>query len=345
MKCFAFVRLFVYPVIIMTMDLQKLTQLRDEIDRIDDEIHQLIMERSELAMQIGQSKGVLDRTAIRPAREAFIHRRLFERHGGVFPYDALMRMWREMINGFTLLQSQYALAVLWSDSHTRCWDLARDQFGTRVHIDTCASEHAVLQSVLATNFVIGVLPRPPAVSSPAESNLHPWWVELSHLSKKLGDDAPRILFRLPYAGMCQSPPLEGTIEGTIEGIGPKINTQQDDAYAIAPIPFEKTGLDVSVVVLKLSAVMEGIDPCTDGGADGGADGLLETLSTHFNCDVQLVAMSDCGHYAMAEIYEYLTSDDSRLQGIDGVATATCIGGYADMTLINQALLEDEQNTI
>ena len=304
----------------MTMDLQKLAQLRGEIDRIDDDIHRLIMERAELAMQIGKSKGVLDRTAIRPAREAFIHRRLFERHQGVFPYDALMRMWREMINGFTLIQSKYSLAVLWqatdNGDNTRCWDLARDQFGTRVPIDTYQNEDAVLQAVRASNFVIGVVPRPPALSDEA-----PWWVALAHLTAKLGDDAPRILFRLPYAGMCQSPPYN---KGT-----PNDDAPNDDAYAIAPIPFEKTGLDVSVLVVQLSSTL---NPAQDQ-----AGALLETLSAHFNSDIQLVSISDCSGYAMIEVYDYIDSNDTRLGGIDGVDTATCIGGYADMSAINYAL--------
>ena len=304
------------------MDLQKLAQLRGEIDRIDDDIHHLIMERSKLAMQIGQSKGVLDRTAIRPAREAFIHRRLFERHGGVFPYDALMRMWREMINGFTLLQSNYTVAVLWQDNdkshNTRCWDLARDQFGTRVHIDTYGTDNDVLQAVLQSKFVIGVLPRPDAVSRQT-----PWWVQLADLTGQLGDDAPRVLFRLPYAGMCQSPSLQTT-------------NAHYDAYAIAPIAFEKTGLDVSVVVVQLQTPIDDINH--------GAGGLIEVLSSHFTSDVQLVSISPCGGYAMVEIYDYVTDDDSRLSNITGIRTSIGIGGYADMSAINHALNEhpDEQ---
>ena len=189
-------------------------------------------------------------------------------------------------------------------------------------IDTYNNEDAVLQAVLASNFVIGVVPRPDALSDNT-----PWWVTVSDLTAKLGQDAPRILFRLPYAGMCQSPSNND-------------NAPNDDAYAFAPIPFEKTGLDVSVLVLKLDFTMGDVEHMGDVEQETGA--LLHTLSAHFDGDVQLVSISGCSGYAMVEIYDYIDTNDARLGGIDGVETATCIGGYADMSAINHALAEHSE---
>ena len=63
-----------------------LAQLRSEIDRIDEAMHGLLMERGEIidrliAVKQTQESG----SAFRPAREAEMMRRLVERHKGPCP--------------------------------------------------------------------------------------------------------------------------------------------------------------------------------------------------------------------------------------------------------------------
>ena len=106
--------------------------LRQEIDSIDDDIHQLLIKRTELAKKIADAKGGVDGLAIRPSREANIHRRLKQNHRGNFPFVSLARMWREMINAFTLLQADYTICVYAPQGDMRCWEIARDQFGSLV---------------------------------------------------------------------------------------------------------------------------------------------------------------------------------------------------------------------
>ena len=64
-----------------------LDNLRAEIDKIDQQILDLLIERSAVVRLIGDVKGDrLDgRSALRPAREAQILRRLAERACGRFP--------------------------------------------------------------------------------------------------------------------------------------------------------------------------------------------------------------------------------------------------------------------
>jgi chorismate mutase-like protein len=77
-------------------DKPSLADLRREIDRIDDALHDLIMRRAELTAGVAASKPGGSGT-VRPAREAAILRRLVARHKGSFPRAIVARIWREII--------------------------------------------------------------------------------------------------------------------------------------------------------------------------------------------------------------------------------------------------------
>ena len=84
-----------------------LTDLRKEIDRIDEAMHQLLIERSEIidrliAVKRSQDGGT---SAFRPAREAEMMRRLVKRHKGILPLDTVESIWRVIISTFTYVQA------------------------------------------------------------------------------------------------------------------------------------------------------------------------------------------------------------------------------------------------
>ena len=82
--------------------------LRDSLDRIDDQLHDLLMERAEIvARGITQAKTGL---ALRPGREARIIRRLLARHQGKLPSQTMVRLWRELLAGTTAIQGRYVIA-------------------------------------------------------------------------------------------------------------------------------------------------------------------------------------------------------------------------------------------
>jgi chorismate mutase len=80
-----------------------LADLRKEIDRIDEAMHQLLMERGEIidrliAVKRSQDTGT---SAFRPAREVEMMRRLVKRHKGILPVDTAESIWRIIISTFT----------------------------------------------------------------------------------------------------------------------------------------------------------------------------------------------------------------------------------------------------
>ena len=75
----------------MTTDEDKLLLLRQEIDAIDNSIHDLIMKRTRVVERVRKAKHN-DKIKIRPAREAEILYRLLVRHEGPFPKQELARI-------------------------------------------------------------------------------------------------------------------------------------------------------------------------------------------------------------------------------------------------------------
>jgi chorismate mutase / prephenate dehydratase len=202
-----------------------LEELRREIDRIDDSIHDLIIRRAEIVDRIGRikrgSSGYL-----RPAREAKIVRRLIARHKGSYPRAAIARVWREIISAFTQAQGKFAIAVLASPEQPGYWDLARDQYGSLSPITAFPSAARVLHAVAEGEATVGVLPLP----EPAESS--PWWPRL--LSDQTG--TPRIIGKLPFAAGTPRAPNLG-------------------AFAVGLVPIEPSDADRSLIAIEAPIAM------------------------------------------------------------------------------------------
>ncbi|MEO5341608.1 MAG: prephenate dehydratase [Magnetococcus sp. MYC-9] len=108
-----------------------LEELRQAIDRIDDRIHDLLMERAERVQQVGICKERVgaEVSFYRPEREANIHRRLEARHRGPLPVAALHRIYREIISASLNLERKLAVVYLGPEA-TFTHQAAIKQFGS-----------------------------------------------------------------------------------------------------------------------------------------------------------------------------------------------------------------------
>ena len=166
-----------------------LAVLRQELDRLDDALHDLIMARAGVVEQVALH-GHKGRVALRPGREAQIIRRLLARHTGRFPRSSLVRLWRELMCGNTALQAPLLLAVCEPVPSGGYTAAAREHFGplTALHVyRTPAQAIGQISAGLAT---AAVLPLPAEGELPAAA----WWIALLH------KDEPRIhvTARLPF---------------------------------------------------------------------------------------------------------------------------------------------------
>ena len=206
------------PVRLMAQGETSLAALREELNRIDNTLHDLIMERAAIAESVAASKG--DAPVWRPAREAQIVRRLMERHSGPFPRAALVAIWREIISSMVRLQGEFAIAVHAPEINRNCRGLARDHFGGEAPMAFYGSARAVLPAVQDGSASVGVLPLP------EDSEEAPWWMVLAGMS----DNKVSVCARLPFA---PSAPGNG-----------------DGAYCVAAIPPEESASDNSLFVLR-----------------------------------------------------------------------------------------------
>ena len=110
-----------------------LADLRVEIDRIDAEMHELLMKRSEIIGRLIKVKKTADSgSAFRPAREADMMRRLVERHRGILPLDTAESIWRVIIATFTYVQAPFKVHADISAGESAMRDSERFHFGFTV---------------------------------------------------------------------------------------------------------------------------------------------------------------------------------------------------------------------
>ena len=135
----------------------QLDGLRQQIDSLDDRIHDLLIERSSMIEQIIAAKG-RDAPKLRPGREAEIGRRLVARHRGQFPAASVVRIWREIINAFTCMQGPFSIALSGAAEDRELRALARDHFGGMPERMLVEDTEAALRVVIAGEVTLAVLP-------------------------------------------------------------------------------------------------------------------------------------------------------------------------------------------
>jgi chorismate mutase len=162
-----------------------LTDLRQEIDRIDEAMHQLLMERGEIIDRLISVKKTQETgSAFRPAREAAMMRRLVERHRGILPLDTVEGIWRVVISTFTFVQAPYCVHADLSAGDALMRDSARFHFGFTAPFVAHMGASAVVAAVSDSQGDLGLVP--------AFAVAGAWWNALEF------DSAPKIIARLPF---------------------------------------------------------------------------------------------------------------------------------------------------
>ena len=164
-----------------------LADLRQEIDRIDEAMHRLLIERSDIiATLIEVKKTQATGSAFRPGREAEMMRRLVERHRGLLPLDTAESIWRIIIATFTHVQAAYCVHADISGGDAPMRDSARFHFGFTVPYMPHETAQAVIEAVAASMGDLGVFRIEQGASAGA------WWAALTPAT------APKIIARLPF---------------------------------------------------------------------------------------------------------------------------------------------------
>src|SRR6516225_299551 len=168
-------------------DASSLADLRVEIDRLDEAMHNLLMQRGEIIDRLIRVKQTQESgSAFRPAREAEMMRRLLERHKGILPLDTVESIWRVIISTFTYVQAPFSIHADLSAGDALMRDSARFHFGFTVPFVPHIGAAGVVAAVSASKGDLGLVPAFDIASAGA------WWNALEF------DAAPKIIARLPF---------------------------------------------------------------------------------------------------------------------------------------------------
>jgi chorismate mutase/prephenate dehydratase len=133
---------------------QELGKLRQEIDRIDDEVLRLMNARARLAHRIGEIKHG---NIYRPEREAQVLRRLVEANPGPMPDAAVQRIAREIMSACLALEQPLSIAYL-GPAGTFSESAARKHFGSAPTLTACPAIDDVFRAVESGNADYAVVP-------------------------------------------------------------------------------------------------------------------------------------------------------------------------------------------
>lgn len=280
--------------------------IRQQIDELDNAIHDLLMDRASLVMRIGEEKRKNKVQVIQPDREAAMIRRLLARHQGPLPKEAVVRIWRELVGAVSLLQTGLKVVVTVPDDHQQglvYWDMAKDYFSSVLPMQKVANPLAALSQVREHEATFAVLPWP------HDEQANPWW---GYLMDESGDHGMRVVARLP---------LGDRVRGEYN--------PEHRALVVARLRYEASGQDRSFLGLELEesvsktrvvdrAKMQGLSanslytcPASRPGRKihllevegyiGPADAIIETLFRSFeDPDARCVCL---GGYPVPPVYE------------------------------------------
>ena len=171
-----------------------LADLRRDIDRIDEAMHELLIERGEIIDRLIAAKKTQESgSAFRPAREADMMRRLVQRHHGSLPLDTVESIWRVIISTFTYVQAPFAVRADLSAGDALMRDTARFHFGFTVPFVAHMGAASVVEAVSELKGDLGLVP------AFAFAGAGPWWTALEFAA------APKIIARLPFVERSDHP--------------------------------------------------------------------------------------------------------------------------------------------
>ena len=272
-------------------------ELREQIDAVDDQMHDLLMHRVSLIEQIGRLKAEQSEAAasfpLRPKREIEIMRRLWNRHKGSMDKDVMIRIWREIISASVNLQSPLTIAVFMPERGMGNLEIARDYFGAYTSMLSCRSVSLVLKELTQGEANVAIL-------SLHDDKQTCWWYTVAQEYKR----SVNVFLKLPLTG-----PGHGRGDGR-------------SAYALSRLPYEETGDDKTLLVAE-----------TDGTLSlSTLDLLLKAngVATNAICDSYMPDMMRKAY--LFEVEGFLSDKDERLSALiekenGKITRLRVIGGY------------------
>jgi chorismate mutase/prephenate dehydratase len=137
----------------------QLSNIRNEIDRLDEQIQDLINQRAKLAFRVRASKGQFVNAVdyYRPEREAEVLRRIVQSNKGPLSDAEMVRLFREIMSACLAQQEPLKIAYLGPEG-TFTQQAVHRHFGHSVHALSYGGIDHVFEQVQAGEADFGVVP-------------------------------------------------------------------------------------------------------------------------------------------------------------------------------------------
>lgn len=148
-------------------DIPDISELRNEIDRVDNLLLDLIAKRLELAGQVRKAKSGV--RLWRPSREHSLVKDLSETAKDT-PPELVARIWAELMSASLALQGPMRLHISLEGDALSNWSTVRDRFGAALPSISYPTTSAALAGAYSEEEGVAVVPAP--------GGMQQWWTSL-----------------------------------------------------------------------------------------------------------------------------------------------------------------------
>ena len=139
------------------MDLERLKDIRRDIDAVDNELLALFNRRAALSLEVGRLKAGTEAAIFDPRRETELLDALASRNPGPLPEEHLRAVWREILSSSRALQKPPRAAYLGPEG-TFSYFAGLDYLGSSTLFEPCPNLSEVFRRVWDGACSLGVVP-------------------------------------------------------------------------------------------------------------------------------------------------------------------------------------------
>lgn len=141
----------------MSSSTQRLTEIRTQIDDLDERLLDLLNKRASLSREVGQLKSDSLDIVFKPFREKEVLSRLNALSPGILPEDHLRAIYREILSSSRRLQQPQTVAYLGPEG-TFTHLAGLEYLGRSMDFSPCPTLHDVFLTVASRKADLGVIP-------------------------------------------------------------------------------------------------------------------------------------------------------------------------------------------
>ncbi len=139
------------------MKSKNLNQIRNQIDKLDSQIIELVSKRGRASFEIGKIKKSKKQAVYSPDRESQIYKRVVKKNPGPFSDKSVKAIYREIMSACLSLEQPITVAYLGPEL-TFTHQVSLKKFGSSVNYLSCDSISDVFMNVEKGNADYGVVP-------------------------------------------------------------------------------------------------------------------------------------------------------------------------------------------